>query len=126
MKVKSLRRVQLFVTPWTAAYQAPPSMGFSRQEYWSGVPLPSPICIYSHILNQSSVDGNLSCFKVFFPLTLRRCKFGILGSQSCDSACLSVELVLRKAKLRHKDTSPNILFEYLDLVTHQQVLSWNL
>ena len=34
--------VRLFVTPWTAAYQAPPSMGFSRQEYWSGLPLPSP------------------------------------------------------------------------------------
>ena len=45
MKVKSLSRVQLLATPWTAAYQAPPSMGFSRQEYWSGVPLPSPIII---------------------------------------------------------------------------------
>ena len=42
VKVKSLSRVWLFATPWTAAYQAPPSMGFSRQEYWSGVPLPSP------------------------------------------------------------------------------------
>ena len=42
VKVKSLSRVQLFTIPWTAAYQAPPSMGFSRQEYWSGVPLPSP------------------------------------------------------------------------------------
>ena len=41
VKGKSLSRVQLFATPWTAAYQAPPSMGFSRQEYWSGVPLPS-------------------------------------------------------------------------------------
>ena len=41
MKVKSLSCVQLLVTPWTAAYQAPPSMGFSRQEYWSGVLLPS-------------------------------------------------------------------------------------
>ena len=41
-KVKSLSRVWLLVTLWTAAYQAPPSMGFSRQEYWSGVPLPSP------------------------------------------------------------------------------------
>ena len=40
-KVKSLSRVRLFETPWTAAYQAPPSMGSSRQEYWSGVPLPS-------------------------------------------------------------------------------------
>ena len=42
MKVKSLSHVQLVATPWTAAYQAPLSMGFSRQEYWSGVPLPSP------------------------------------------------------------------------------------
>ena len=44
MKGKSsLSRVQLLATPWTTAYQAPPSMGFSRQEYWSGLPLPSPI-----------------------------------------------------------------------------------
>ena len=42
VKVKSLSRVWLLVTPWTAAYQAPLSMGFSRQEYWSGVPLLSP------------------------------------------------------------------------------------
>ena len=42
VKVKLLSCVRLFATPWTAAYQAPPSMGFSRQEYWSGLPLPSP------------------------------------------------------------------------------------
>ena len=42
MKVKSLSRVQLLATPWTVAYQAPPSMEFSRQECWSGLPLPSP------------------------------------------------------------------------------------
>ena len=42
VKVKSLNHVPLFTTPWTAAYQAPLSMGLSRQEYWSGVPLPSP------------------------------------------------------------------------------------
>ena len=41
VKVKSLSRVQLFATPWTAAYQAPLPMGFSRQEYWSGVPVPN-------------------------------------------------------------------------------------
>ena len=41
-QVKSLSRVRLFATPWTVAYQAPPSMGFSRQEYWSGLPFPSP------------------------------------------------------------------------------------
>ena len=43
VKVKSLSRVWLFATPGTVAYQAPPSMGFPRQEYWSGVPLPSPL-----------------------------------------------------------------------------------
>ena len=42
VKVKSLSRVWLFANPWTAAYQAPPPMGVSRQEYWSGLPLPSP------------------------------------------------------------------------------------
>ena len=42
VKVKSLSRVRLLETSWTVAYQAPPSMGFSREEYWSGVPLPSP------------------------------------------------------------------------------------
>ena len=42
MKVKSLSCVRLFAIPWTVAYQAPPSMGFSMQEYWSGLPLPSP------------------------------------------------------------------------------------
>ena len=44
VKGKSLSHVQLFATPWTATYQAPTSMGFSRQEYWSGLPLPSPKC----------------------------------------------------------------------------------
>ena len=50
VKIKLLSRVWLSATPWTAAYQAPPSMGFSRQEYWSGVPLPSPKkCVYIYI-----------------------------------------------------------------------------
>ena len=45
VKVKLLSPVRLLATPWTATYQAPPSMGFSRQEYWSGVPLPSPLLL---------------------------------------------------------------------------------
>ena len=50
MKVKPLSRVRLlFATPWTAAYQAPPAMVFSRQEYWSGVPSPSPWLVLSHV-----------------------------------------------------------------------------
>ena len=58
MKVKSLSRVRLWATPQTAAYQAPPSMGFSRQEYWSGVPSPSPkqlslgITKFTKLINQ--------------------------------------------------------------------------
>ena len=53
MEVKSesevTRPVRLLATPWTAAHQAPPSIGFSRQEYWSGVPLPSSMGCYSAI-----------------------------------------------------------------------------
>ena len=54
VEVKSLSRVRLFATPWTAAYQAPPSMEFSRQEYWSGVPLPSPTMISRNCLLSKS------------------------------------------------------------------------
>ena len=50
VKVKSLSRVRPSVTLWTAAFQAPPSMGFSKQEYWSGVPLPSPKFRSSNLL----------------------------------------------------------------------------
>ena len=46
----SLSRVQLFAAPWTVAREAPQSMGFSRQEYWSGFPFPSPFMIYSCII----------------------------------------------------------------------------
>ena len=47
--MKSLSCVRLLASPWTAAYQAPPSMGFSRQEYWSGLPLPSLLVVYCSI-----------------------------------------------------------------------------
>ena len=55
MKVKSLSGVRLLATPWTAVHQAPPSMGFSRQEYWSGLPLPSPFFYLKGI--KSSCSG---------------------------------------------------------------------
>ena len=57
VKVKSLSRVRLCVTPWTAAYQAPPSMGFSRQEYWSGVPLPSPSLVFREIQIKTTINA---------------------------------------------------------------------
>ena len=59
VKVKSLSRARLLATPWTAAYQAPPSMGFSRQEYWSGVPLPSPV------VGLSACNSSLLSFQLF-------------------------------------------------------------
>ena len=63
--MKSLIRVWLLATPWTAAYQAPPPMGFSRQEYWSGVPLPSPIfnlnTTYLHKQKWKYVKVNILC-----------------------------------------------------------------
>ena len=65
VKVKSLSRVRLLATPWTAAYHAPPSMGFSRQECWSGVPLPSLsftlIAHYSSILPQKPLPSPSKC-----------------------------------------------------------------
>ena len=89
VKVKSQNRVQLLVTPWTAAYQGPPSMEFSRQEYWSGVPLPSltgyssrslkTICIFAsrqlachyHYLQINTHSEFLLIFKILI-LHLRR------------------------------------------------------
>ena len=67
MKVKLLSRVRLLATPWTVAYQAPPSMGFSRQEHWSGVPLPSPIslfiiCYWFFLLCREPADCILSAY----------------------------------------------------------------
>ena len=58
VKVKSLSRVRPSVTPWTAAFQALTSMGFSRQEYWSGVPLPSPFCFIDYAKAFDCVDHN--------------------------------------------------------------------
>ena len=60
MKVKSLSHVPLLATPQTAAYQAPPSMGFSRQENWSGVPLPSPdMYLYVNIKSDIRVQDEI-------------------------------------------------------------------
>ena len=75
VKVKSLSPVWLFMTPWTAAYQAPPSMGFSRQEYWSGLPLPSGL-----LQHTPEFFTCLLCFR-FLPLSTL--------PLHCTSNCLS-------------------------------------
>ena len=60
VKVKSLSRVRLLAIPWTTAYQAPLFMGFSRQEYWSGVPLPSLLCTSTRTLLMTTIMS-LTC-----------------------------------------------------------------
>ena len=77
MKVKSLSRARLSATPWTAAYQAPPSMGFSRQEYWSGVPLPSPFSTSPKILSAGFEEGAAAA--------------AAKSRQSCPTLCDSID-----------------------------------
>jgi len=77
VKVKALNPVRLLATPWTAAYQALPSMGFSRQEYWSGVPLPSPMTSLDSILKSRGITlptkAHLVKGKVF-PVVMYGCE----------------------------------------------------
>ena len=78
VKVKSLSPTRLLATLWTAAYQAPPSMGFSRQEYWNGVPLPSP-SIYlrrQHYMVVASKNSKSTC------LSHAHCMSGVVLSPS--------------------------------------------
>ena len=78
MKVKSLSRAQLLVTPWTAAYEAPLSMGFSRQELCSRLPLPSPT---QQNNNELGRDGTVNEGK--FSLTQKQEKVGCFARTSC-------------------------------------------
>ena len=77
VKVKLFSRVLLFETPWTAAHQAHPSMGFSRQKYWSGVPLPSPMINLDILLKSRDITlpTKISLVKAMvFPVVLCECE----------------------------------------------------
>ena len=82
VKVKSLSRVWPSVTPWTAALQAPPSMGFSRQEYWSGVPLPSPQYSVGTIFSTNGA-GKTGCLNVSSKIRLLLMPYIILYLFNC-------------------------------------------
>ena len=71
-KVKSLSHVRLFATPWTVAYQAPQSMGFSTQEYWSGLPFPSPGDLP---ITLGSNPGLPHCRRIFYQLSHQESPF---------------------------------------------------
>ena len=85
VKGKSLSRVRLLATPWTAAYQAPPSMGFSRQEYWSGAPLPSP--------SLTSVVSTIKCVHVRYvdDSIIKLCVW-LYWKICCSKPCLLLEV----------------------------------
>ena len=104
--MKSLSRVRLCATPWTAAHQAPPSMGFSRQEYWSGVPLPSPICdlgtIYScRFANCASASPRLRVLGVSREEGHADCTAGF-ALQSAVLTSVLYMMLLRKSKLKEE------------------------
>ena len=100
--MKWLSRVQLLVTPWTAAYQAPLSIGFSRQEYWSGVPLPSPMLVMLKILQarlQHYVNHEISDVQAGF----RKCR----GTRDQTA---NIRWIIEKARELQK----NIYFCFVD------------
>ena len=114
VKVKSLSRVRPSVTLWTAANQAPPSMGFSRQEYWSGVPLPAPSALLqSHVKDyrsQTTVTNIviMKKFKLLWGLPKRdkktqleqtllgKCSHQIFLRQGCQKPSICNNTILRK------------------------------
>ena len=87
MKVKSLSRVRLVGTPWTAAYQAPPSMGYSRQEYWSGVQLPCPMTNLDSILKSRDITlpTEVRLVKAMvFPVVMYGCESWTVKKAECQ------------------------------------------
>ena len=93
--VKSLSRVRLFATPWTVAYHAPPSMGFSRQEYWSGLPFPSPEDL-PHPGIESRSQSLVASLKKLAQFTLERLSCGIKHPLGKDAQGLFRESFLKR------------------------------
>ena len=100
VKVKSLSHVRLFATPWTVAYQAPPSMGFSRQEYWSGFPFPMSVKmrLKSWLKTQNSEKEDHGIRSHHFMAN----RWGNSGNSDrlCSWAPKSLQVVIAAMKLR--------------------------
>ena len=93
VKVKSLSHVWLLVTPWTAAYQAPPSMRFSRREYWSGMPLPSPLESLEKV-NQLCLSSQTSLIVIY--------RVAILFSRASQEALMALLAILFSTESKRK------------------------
>ena len=97
MKVKSQSRARLLATPWTAAYQAPPSMGFSRQEYWSGVPLPS---LRNYVVIESFLSVQVNMAALQYVSILQRdpvsfTQLAVISKTKRDSLLFSLHHIVR-------------------------------
>ena len=87
MKVKSLSRVRPLATPWTAAHQATPSLGFSRQEHWGGLPLPSPMTNLESILKSRDITLPTEVHLVktmVFPVVMYGCESWTINKAKCQ------------------------------------------
>ena len=107
VKVKLLSRVRLLATPWTAVYQAPLSMGFSRQKYWSGVSLPSPCYLLKHCKNWKVL---YSCYLLGFPG----------GASDKDSTCQCRKQERRVSSLGQEDPLEE------GMATYSSILAWRI
>ena len=92
VKVKSLSRVRLLATPWTAAYKAPPSMGFSRQEYWSGVPLSALSILIKKAEFHSMASLNST--------QILAIQFSSVVTQSCLTLCDPMDCSLQRSSVQ--------------------------
>ena len=136
MNVKSLSCVQLLATPWTAAYQDPPSMGFSRQEYWSGVLSPSPSCLCPvlHIWDQCFLVAKQPDFGFGSPSLESRRKpwhptpLLLPGKSHGWRAWWAVVQGVAKSQTRLSDFTFTFHFHTLEkeMATHSSVLAWRI
>ena len=128
VKVKLLSRVRPSATPWTAALQAPPSMGFSRQEYWSGVPSPSPnwaatVCLTQHCHRAVLANNYIELFlkatmKTRAWLRVAKC----LGKASSHAPSCKLMKPSRTLRVK-KEAKLRITQIFLNLF-HRATLSW--
>ena len=119
VKGKLLSCVRLLVTPWTVAYQAPPSLGFSRQEYWSGVPLPSPnLNIISHYLIIIILFWEIgSCIIFchnFWSMSFSHVRFELFWIDLLQNSLYIIRIIILSC-------IPNIFFQFMFWVVHGTV-----
>ena len=121
--MKSLSRIRLLATPWTAAHQAPPSMGFSRQEYRSGVPLPSPTRVYCTPISVTLVV----IVTAFVPQNIQTSVSGTTTA-SCSGASLVAQTIKNLPAMWETGVRSLGWEDPLEMVmaTYSSILAWRI